>query len=155
MPLLRRRKRWFHEADDPCFGGNCTISTSSYTEQGSQQKGTIHVVHDTTDRHEAEEKYRLIFEQAQEGVFVATPAGKLLDCNDAFVRMLGFPNREELMAMDLETELSASAEQRDEFRRKSNSQLRAQLRNDVASKRRNRDHGARELLRYSQFPGQN
>ena len=30
------------------------------------------MVHDTTDRHDAEEKYRMIFEQAQEGVFVAT-----------------------------------------------------------------------------------
>src|ERR1700686_955302 len=105
------------EAQDPCFGGNCMISTSSYSEHGSQQKGTIHVVHDTTDRHDAEEKYRLIFEQAQEGVFVATPGGKLIDCNDAFVRMLGYGSRAELMAMDLDPELSASAEQTDAFHR--------------------------------------
>ena len=44
---------------------------------------------DTSDRRAAEEKYRLLFEQAQEGVFVATPGGKLLDCNDAFVRHAG------------------------------------------------------------------
>jgi PAS domain S-box-containing protein len=105
------------EAQDPCFGGNCMISTSSYSEHGSQQKGTIHVVHDTTDRHDAEEKYRLIFEQAQEGVFVATPGGTLLDCNDAFVRMLGYGSRAELMTMDLDTELSASVEQTDAFHR--------------------------------------
>jgi two-component system NtrC family sensor kinase len=105
------------EAQDPCFGGNCMISTSSYSEHGSQQKGTIHVVHDTSDRHAAEEKYRQIFEQAQEGVFVATPGGRLLDCNDAFVHMLGYGSRAELMAMDLDTELSASAEQRDAFHR--------------------------------------
>src|SRR6202142_571491 len=105
------------EAQDPCFGGNGMFSTSSYSEHGSQQKGTIHVGHDTTDRHDAEEKYRLIFEQAQEGVFVATPGGKLLDCNDAFVSMLGYGSRAELMAMDLETDLCASAEQRDAFHR--------------------------------------
>jgi PAS domain S-box-containing protein len=109
------------EAQDPCFGGDCMISTSSYTEQGSpqgmHQRGTIHVVHDATDRRAAEEKYRLIFEQAQEGVFVATPGGRLLDCNDAFVRMLGYASRAELMAMDLDTELCASAEQRDSFHR--------------------------------------
>src|SRR5260370_31570466 len=28
----------------------------------------------------------------------ADPKGKLLDCNDAFVRMLGYSSREELMA---------------------------------------------------------
>jgi two-component system NtrC family sensor kinase len=67
------------EGPDPCFGGQSLVSTSSFTEQGSQQKGTIHVVRDTTDRHVAEEKYRMLFEQAQEGVFVATLEGKLLD----------------------------------------------------------------------------
>ena len=107
----------FHEGQDPGFGGYCMVSTSSYVEQGSKQKGTIHVVRDTTDRRIAEEKYRLLFEQVQEGVFVATPEGKLLDCNDAFVRMLGHTNREELMAMNLDTALYASSERRDIFRR--------------------------------------
>src|SRR5438445_13565130 len=93
------------------------ISTSSYMEQGSKQKGTIHVVRDTTDRRIAEEKYRLLFEQVQEGVFVATPDGKLLDCNDAFVKMLGHSTREELMALNVDIELYASAEQREAFRR--------------------------------------
>src|SRR5208282_3584663 len=105
------------EGMDLCFGGQSVISTSSYAEQGGQQKGTIHVVHDTTARQAAEEKYRMLFEQAQEGVFVATPEGKLMDCNDAFVRMLGYASREELMAVDLDTELYASSEQREAFRR--------------------------------------
>src|SRR5450631_4494240 len=93
------------------------VSTSSYTEQGSQQQGTIHVVKDVTDRHAAEEKYRLLFQQMQEGVFAATPEGKLLDCNDAFVRMLGHSSREELMALNLDTEVYASSERREVFRR--------------------------------------
>ncbi len=60
----------FTEGADPCFGGFSVVSTSSYTEQGSPQKGTIHVVRDITDRRSAEEKYRLLFEQVQEGVYV-------------------------------------------------------------------------------------
>jgi len=115
-PYCMAGKDGLHEASDPCFGGFSMISTSSYSDQGSQQKGTIHVVRDTTDRRVAEEKYRLLFEQAHEGVFVATPEGKLLDCNHAFVRMLGYPGPEELMAVDLDTELYASGEQRDAFR---------------------------------------
>ncbi len=107
----------FHEGRDPGFGGFSMVSTSSYVEQGSKQKGTIHVVRDTTDRRIAEEKYRLLFEQVQEGVFVATPEGKLLDCNDAFMRMLGYTNREELLARNVDTELYASHEQREMFRR--------------------------------------
>jgi len=116
-PYCNRSGDGFHEIPDPCFGGFSMISTSTYSDQSSSQTGTIHVVRDTSDRRAAEEKYRLLFEQAQEGVFVATPGGRLLDCNDAFVRMLGYPTRDELMEVDLDTELYASAEQRGAFRR--------------------------------------
>ena len=105
------------EGMDACFGGQSVVSTSSYAEQGGQQKGTIHVVHDTTARQVAEEKYRMLFEQAQEGVFVATPDGKLLDCNDAFVTMLGYGSRDELMALDMGSVLHGVAEERDAFRK--------------------------------------
>ena len=105
------------EGMDPCFGGQSMVSTSSYAEQGGQQKGTIHVVHDTTARQVAEEKYRMLFEQAQEGVFVATPDGELLDCNDAFVTMLGYGSRDELMALDMGSVLHGVAEEREAFRK--------------------------------------
>ncbi|MGC1371144.1 MAG: PAS domain S-box protein, partial [Candidatus Sulfotelmatobacter sp.] len=105
------------EGADQCFGGFSTVSTSSYIEQGSKQKGTIHIVRDITDRRSAEEKYRLLFEQVQEGVYVATTAGRVLDCNDAFLHMLGYDNREELLALNLEEDIRVDAEQRDAFRR--------------------------------------
>ena len=116
-PYCRKGDEGFQEGIDPCFGGFSMVSTSSFTDQGSRQRGTIHVVRDTTDGRMAEEKYRLLFEQVQEGVFVATHDGKLLDCNDAFMRMLGHNNREELMALNIDTELYVSVEQRDAFRR--------------------------------------
>src|SRR5438105_286971 len=116
-PYCSRGDVDFVEGSDPCFGGYSLVSTSSYTDQNSKQKGTIHVIRDTTDRRAAEEKYRLLFEQVQEGVFLATPDGRLLDCNDAFVQMLGHSTREELMALNVDIELYASAEQREAFRR--------------------------------------
>ena len=93
------------------------VSTSSYVDQNTKQKGTIHVVRDVTERSLAEEKYKLLFEQMQEGVFATTPDGKLLDCNDALVRILGYDSRSELMALNVDTELYASAERREAFRR--------------------------------------
>ncbi|HEY6338474.1 MAG TPA: GAF domain-containing protein, partial [Candidatus Sulfotelmatobacter sp.] len=107
----------FMEGADLCFGGFAVVSTSSYTEQGSPQKGTIHVVRDITDRRSAEEKYRLLFEQVQEGVYVATPDGQLLDCNDALVHMLGYPTREDLMAVNLDSDICVDAAQREAFRK--------------------------------------
>jgi PAS domain S-box-containing protein len=107
----------FTEGADPCFGGFSVVSTSSYTEQGTQQKGTIHVVRDITDRRSAEERYRLLFEQVQEGVYVADPKGKLIDCNDAFVSMLGYTNREELLVLNLDSEICVDPKQREVLRR--------------------------------------
>jgi two-component system NtrC family sensor kinase len=107
----------FTEGADPCFGGFSVVSTSSYADQGSPQKGIIHVVRDITERRSAEEKYRLLFEQVQEGVYVATKDGRLIDCNDAFVHMLGYGTREELLVLNLDSEICVDARQRENFRR--------------------------------------
>src|SRR6266566_1756461 len=48
---------------------------------------------------------------------VAAPDGKLLDCNDAFVRILGHSSREELLGKNVDTEFYASPEQRATFRK--------------------------------------
>jgi PAS domain S-box-containing protein len=106
----------FAEGADPCFGGFSVVSTSSYSEQGSPQKGIIHVVRDITDRRSAEEKYRLLFEQVQEGVYVANPKGQLIDCNDAFVHMLGYTKRDELLVLNLDSEICVDPKQRAAFR---------------------------------------
>lgn len=115
-PYCRGDEDGFYEGPDP-FGGFSVASTSTYLDQGTKQKGTIHVVRDVTERRAAEEKYRSLFEQVQEGVFVASPAGTLLDCNDAFVRMLGHVNREDLLGRNLDADFYTSPEQWSIFRR--------------------------------------
>lgn len=114
-PYCRGTEDGFFEGPDP-FGGYSVTSTSTFTDQGTKQKGTIHVVRDITERRAAEQKYRSLFEQVQEGVFVTTPEGNLLDCNDAFVRMLGYSNREELLGKNVDAEFYTSPEQRRTFR---------------------------------------
>ena len=102
------------EAPDPCFGGYSFVTTSTFAADNGEPPGTIHVVRDTTDRHLVEEKYRLLFEQVQEGVFVCTPDGQLVDCNKALVRMLGYSSREEMLTLNLR-QCYASPEQADAF----------------------------------------
>ena len=114
-PYCRGEEDGFFEGPDP-FGGYSVTSTSSYMDQGTKQKGTIHVVRDVTERRAAERKYRSLFEQVQEGVFVTTPEGILLDCNDAFMRMLGYPSREALLGRNVDVEFYTSPEQRKTFR---------------------------------------
>ncbi|HWH56043.1 MAG TPA: PAS domain S-box protein [Terriglobales bacterium] len=114
-PYCRGQEDGFYEGPDP-FGGFSVASTSTYVDQGTKQKATIHVVRDITERRAAEEKYRSLFEQVQEGVFVTTPEGKLLDCNDAFVRMLGYGSREALLGHNVDADFYTSAQQRKTFR---------------------------------------
>jgi PAS domain S-box-containing protein len=45
----------------------------------------------------SEERYRLLFSGSPAGVYQATAAGRLLDCNPAFLRMLGYETREECL----------------------------------------------------------
>ncbi|HEX4664394.1 MAG TPA: PAS domain S-box protein, partial [Terriglobales bacterium] len=116
-PYCARGSEEISEGADPCFGGYSMVSTSSYSEQGGKQKGTIHIVRDITERRSAEERYRLLFEQVQEGVYVATPHGRLLDCNDAFVHMLGYDRREELLTLNLDEDIRVDAGQREAFRK--------------------------------------
>jgi len=115
-PYCHGEEDGFYEGLDP-LGGFSVASTSTYTDQGTKQKGTIHVVRDITERHAAEQKYRSLFEQVQEGVFVTTPEGKLLDCNDAFVRMLGYARRDELLGRNVDAEFYSSTDQRKTFRK--------------------------------------
>ena len=47
---------------------------------------------------QAEEQYRMIFENAAEGIYQITPEGRFITVNPAMVRMLGYESSAELMA---------------------------------------------------------
>jgi CRP/FNR family cyclic AMP-dependent transcriptional regulator len=51
--------------------------------------------------HRSEEETRRFFEANPAGSYVASPDGRLLTCNTAFARMLGFASVEEAMKVDL------------------------------------------------------
>ena len=85
------------EMPDPVIDGYSIVSTSTYSEEGENDAATIHIIRDMAERRAAEERYRTLFEQVREGVFVSSPQGRILECNDAFVRILGYESREELL----------------------------------------------------------
>jgi PAS domain S-box-containing protein len=49
----------------------------------------------------AEARYRELFERSLAGILRTTAAGRILECNDAVVRMLGYASREELMTQNV------------------------------------------------------
>ncbi|HEV3039280.1 MAG TPA: ATP-binding protein [Candidatus Angelobacter sp.] len=102
---------------DPCFGGFSVVSTSAYSDEHLSEGGTVHVIKDTTEIKAAEERYRTLFNHMQEGVFVSTPEGRVTDCNEAFVRMLGYGGKEEVLKLDVGKSLYAHHTDRTEFLR--------------------------------------
>ena len=52
---------------------------------------------------ESEERYRLLFERNLAGVYRATLAGRILECNDALAHIFGYGSREELIDRDVRT----------------------------------------------------
>ena len=86
---------------DPWLPGYFLASNSTFTDPQGRQLGTVHVLKDFTERKRAEEKYRTLVSNVQEGVFISTPAGRFLDFNDALMRMLGYERREELQNIDI------------------------------------------------------
>ncbi len=53
---------------------------------------------DVTRQRERESRFTELFESLHEAVYFSTPAGRILDANQAMVRMLGYDNKAELLA---------------------------------------------------------
>jgi PAS domain S-box-containing protein len=83
------------------------------------------IVRDISERKEAdnrlrisEENYRSIFENAIEGIFRTTPAGRVILANTTFARMYGYDSPEELAQSftDIGKELYVNPEDRERFK---------------------------------------
>jgi PAS domain S-box-containing protein len=60
----------------------------------------------------SERKYRELFEESRDVVFMSTPSGRFLDINRAGVDLLGYANKEEVLALDIGGQVYADPEER-------------------------------------------
>lgn len=70
---------------------------------------------DITSTVLAEEKYRTLFEESKDGIYITDPSGRILDMNPAEVEMLGFSSKEELLKIKM-NELYFNPEDREKFK---------------------------------------
>jgi PAS domain S-box-containing protein len=105
------------EQIDPTFGGYFFVTNSMFHDSNGVPLGTIHVLKDFTERRQAENKFRMLFENVQEGIFISTPEGRFLDFNKALMNILGYEKREELLAVDIAPTFYLHAEERDHLKR--------------------------------------
>jgi len=116
-PFCRSAGDETNEFAHAVFDRTYLVSTSRIHEANGEGMQTIHVLKDISDRSEAERRYRELFDNIQEGLFFSTPGGRFVEVNDAMVRMLGYESREELLQIDIPTQLYLSPEQRERHAR--------------------------------------
>ncbi|MBP7526624.1 MAG: PAS domain S-box protein [Syntrophorhabdaceae bacterium] len=119
MPEFIQKGWWQGEATGRRKDGSSFLQELSLTALDAG--GLICIVHDITERKrmrdalkESEEKYRNIFENALEGIFQTTPAGRILSVNPALARICGFDSPQEIMDTftDIGTQLYVHPEDR-------------------------------------------
>jgi PAS domain S-box-containing protein len=66
--------------------------------QEGEVAGVSIMAQDVTQQREREKRFTELFETLQEGVYFTTPDGRLLDCNNALVRLFGYETKEQLLA---------------------------------------------------------
>jgi PAS domain S-box-containing protein len=64
----------------------------------------------------SERRYRELFQQVGEGLFISTPEGRFIDCNQALLDMLGYETKEELLQIDIVKDLYVIPHERAVFR---------------------------------------
>ena len=65
--------------------------------KGDDVTGASVLARDITDQREKELRFTQLFETLQEGVYICSPEGKLIEVNPALVSILGYGNKEELL----------------------------------------------------------
>jgi two-component system, cell cycle sensor histidine kinase and response regulator CckA len=114
---------WQHRMKD---GRVRDVEIASHAFTFASQRARLVTVRDVTERKRAEEalrqaeqKYRLIFQEAIVGIYQSTPEGRFLSVNPAMSDMLGYDSPEELQAAitDIEQQLYVDPAQRQEFKR--------------------------------------
>ena len=76
-----------------------------------QVTGVSGLARDITAQRETETRFQQLFETLQEGVYLSTPEGQVLEANPALIRMLGYDSKEELLAANA-ADFYADASQR-------------------------------------------
>jgi PAS domain S-box-containing protein len=97
-------------------------STSAFRDGSGRVIGGLEIFKDITgvkklqeEIVKSEKKYRRIFEGSHDMIYTTTPQGKILDVNQAGVGLLGYRNKEELLAINSARDLYVNPKDRDRF----------------------------------------
>ena len=98
-PFVTWEGRYIRKSGDLLWGHVTTIIIKSDAAGGLCG---VKMIQDVTERRGAEERLQSLFDRVPVGLYRATPDGRLLDANPAYVQILGYPDRESLLATNAE-----------------------------------------------------
>ncbi len=64
---------------------------------------------------ESEEKFRTLFQESNDAIFISTPGGKILDMNPAGIALFGFSSLDEIKDLQIEKTIYLSPEERENY----------------------------------------
>src|SRR5579864_6576402 len=86
-----------------------SVTARPFLDGQGQLAGAISIYRDVTHRKHAEkalvaseQRYRLLFEKNLAGIVRTNLDGRILECNEAFARMLGYGSEAELLSMKMQ-----------------------------------------------------
>ena len=98
------------------------FSTSVFRDDSGKIIGGLQIFKDITEIHNMQEKiakrerkYRRVFEGSHDMIYTTNNEGKILDINDAGVEMLGYRNKQEVLALDHARKLYRNPQDRERF----------------------------------------
>ena len=101
MPRFLERRNWSGILQVRLKGRNSVYFFDCVAHamvRGDEVNGVTVLARDITALRRNEARFTELFETLQEGIYIATPDGAILDANPALVRMLGYGAKEELLA---------------------------------------------------------
>jgi PAS domain S-box-containing protein len=101
MPQFLERRQWADvvqirlKGKQQVFYFDCVAHP---IQRGDTVQGITILARDVTAQRKNEARFTELFESLQEGIYITTPDGAILDANPALVRMLGYASKAELLA---------------------------------------------------------
>lgn len=94
------------------------FSSSVIEANSGETEEIVGIARDITDIKESEEKYRALFEEVKDVVFICDLKGRFLDINPSGVELFDYRSEEELLQIDMRKELFCDETAYDTFHKK-------------------------------------